>query len=307
MDKNTLKSYFQTGKIPTQANFEALIDYIPYGGVIPIITKESDIGTLEGIAYINSQITIQNEIFIDKTIHLIGITPNAKLEFDSGMIRGNSQLNDIIFENLAIDSNIDICSFKRITLKNCTINKIAGTNGFYNCINVYIEDCRILTESAFITTRDGVVSIINSYIESSDATGSGTLISPNTSNLSIIGCELVIHNFTLVAAGTSKVKQTLVVSNSRILIDHSNGMIFNDANRAESVLIGCSIDITSTKGNIAIKAHKMIGNNIINRSADAAVLTSALAIANTCINNGGGFNSTNFMFLNNSGTKYNQI
>lgn len=29
IDKNTLKSYFQTGKIPTQANFEALIDYIP--------------------------------------------------------------------------------------------------------------------------------------------------------------------------------------------------------------------------------------------------------------------------------------
>lgn len=32
MDKNTLKSYFQTGKIPTQANFEALIDYIPDSG-----------------------------------------------------------------------------------------------------------------------------------------------------------------------------------------------------------------------------------------------------------------------------------
>lgn len=29
MDKATLKSYFQTGKIPTQSNFEALIDYIP--------------------------------------------------------------------------------------------------------------------------------------------------------------------------------------------------------------------------------------------------------------------------------------
>lgn len=32
MDKNTLKSYFQTGKIPIQANFEALIDYIPDNG-----------------------------------------------------------------------------------------------------------------------------------------------------------------------------------------------------------------------------------------------------------------------------------
>lgn len=32
MDKATLKSYFQTGKIPTQSNFEALIDYIPENG-----------------------------------------------------------------------------------------------------------------------------------------------------------------------------------------------------------------------------------------------------------------------------------
>ena len=32
MDKATLKSYFQTGKIPTQSNFEAFIDYIPESG-----------------------------------------------------------------------------------------------------------------------------------------------------------------------------------------------------------------------------------------------------------------------------------
>ena len=277
------------------------------GGVIPIATNESELGTLEGVVYINSQITIQNEIFTNKTLHLIGITPNAKLEFDSGMFYGASQTTDIVFENLAIDSNIDIHNFRSITLKNCTIYKMAGSHGFYNCVNVYIDNCRILSEDNFIVTEDGVISIINSYIESSDATGPTNLIEPNSSNLSIVGCELVIHNFTLVGVGGISVEQTLNISNSRILIDHYEGLIFDNIHNAKSVIVGCSIDITSVDGNIQINAHKMIGNNIINRSADAAVLRSAMAIGNTCINNGGGFQSTDFKFLNNLGANYNEI
>lgn len=45
MNKTTLKSYFQTGKIPTQANFEALIDYIPESGNV----------SLSKVAYIDNQ------------------------------------------------------------------------------------------------------------------------------------------------------------------------------------------------------------------------------------------------------------
>lgn len=47
IDKNTLKSYFQTGKIPTQANFEALIDYIP--------DSEKKVVSLSKVVYIDSQ------------------------------------------------------------------------------------------------------------------------------------------------------------------------------------------------------------------------------------------------------------
>lgn len=45
MDKATLKSYFQTGKIPTQSNFETLIDYIPDSGNI----------NLSKVVYIDNQ------------------------------------------------------------------------------------------------------------------------------------------------------------------------------------------------------------------------------------------------------------
>ena len=275
--------------------------------MIPIATNESELGTLEGVVYINSQITIQNEIFTNKTLHLVGITPDAKLEFDSGMFYGASQTTDIVFENLAIDSNIDIHSFRSIILKNCTIYKIAGSQGFYNCLNVYMDNCRVLTEDSIIDTEDGIISITNSYIETSDAVGPTHVIAPNRSSLSIVGCELVIHNFMLVTVGSISVEQTLSISNSRILIDHYEGLIFDNIHNSKSVIVGCSIDITSNDGNIQINGHKMIGNNIINRSADAAILRSAMAIGNTCINNGGGFQSTDFKFLNNPAANYNQI
>lgn len=160
MDKNTLKSYFQTGKIPTQANFEALIDYIPDNGGVSlskvVYIDSQDAWDLWYIKFrednpknanegnINSpilnQMIIDGYCFIIETSDEINFQTTETLEFLNCTIINNDTTED------AISMNFSGCVFR-----NCHLDsgyRISGGN-FNSCLllidgninNASINDC----------------------------------------------------------------------------------------------------------------------------------------------------------------------
>lgn len=210
MDKNTLKSYFQTGKIPTQANFEALIDYIPDSGGGVSLSKvvyidSQDAWDLWYIKFrednpknandgnINSPILNQRIIdgycFIIETSDEINFQTTETLEFLNCTIINNDTTEDAIsmnfsgctFRNCHLDSGYRISggefnsSFLLIdgNINNASINDcyLHGGGTAYAC-NIRKSDVRIITlEAGTIEYSDIQSCILNDQV-------------------SVIGCKL---------------------------------------------------------------------------------------------------------------------
>jgi len=162
MDKATLKSYFQTGKIPTQSNFEDLIDYIPeIGGV-----------SLSKMVYIDSQIAwndwyikfkqdnpnnandgninspILNQFIIDGYCFIIETSEEIRFQ----IIETLEFLNCTIINNDVTETSISM-SFSGCVFRNCHLNSGYGIRGgkFNSCLllidgninNASINDCNL--------------------------------------------------------------------------------------------------------------------------------------------------------------------
>lgn len=210
MDKNTLKSYFQTGKIPTQANFETLINYIPDSGGGVSLSKvvyidSQDAWDLWYIKFkednlknandgnINSpilnQMIIDGYCFIIETSDAINFQTAETLEFLNCTIINNDNTKDTIPMN-----------FSGCTFRNCHLDSgyciIAGEfNSSFLLINgninhAYINDCNLhgsgITYVCNIRKSDvRIITLEAGTIEYSDIQ---SCILNN--EVSVIGCKL---------------------------------------------------------------------------------------------------------------------
>lgn len=252
MDKATLKSYFQTGKIPTQANFEALIDYIPDSGggvslskVIYIdsqtawdnwyIKFRQDNPNNANDANINSsilnQFVIDGYCFIIETSEEINFQGTETLEFLNCTIINNDTTEDAIsmnfsgcvFRNCHLDSDYRISGgdFNNCSLlidgniNNASINdcSLHGGGISYAC-NIRKSDVRVITlEAGTVEYSDIAYCILNDSV-------------------SVKGCKL--HSCTIYGAKFSS-EFTEMIGCSSAFKTAFNG----SANEIKGFIFGC--------------------------------------------------------------------
>lgn len=252
MDKATLKSYFQTGKIPTQSNFEALIDYIPESGggislskVVYIdsqtawdnwyIKFRQDNPNNANDANINSpilnQFVIDGYCFIIETSEEINFQGTETLEFLNCTIINNDTTEDAIsmnfsgcvFRNCHLDSGYRISGgdFNNCSLlidgniNNASINdcSLHGGGTSYAC-NIRKSDVRVITlEAGTVEYSDIAHCILNDSV-------------------SVKGCKL--HSCTIYGAKFSS-EFTEMIGCSSAFKTAFNG----SANEIKGFIFGC--------------------------------------------------------------------
>ena len=251
MDKATLKSYFQTGKIPTQSNFEALIDYIPESGGVSLskivyidsqdawnnwyIKFREDNPNNANDGNINSpilnQFIIDGYCFIIETSDEINFQGTETLEFLNCTIINNDTTKDAIsmnfsgcvFRNCHLDSGYRISGgeFNNCSLlidgniNNASINdcSLHGGGTSYSC-NIRKSDVRVITLKAGIVEYSDITHCILN------------------DSVSVKGCKL--HSCTIYGAKFSS-EFTEMIGCSSVFKTAFNG----SANEIKGFIFGC--------------------------------------------------------------------
>ena len=252
MDKATLKSYFQTGKIPTQSNFEALIDYIPESGGGISLSK---------VVYIDSQIVwdnwyikfrqdnpnnandgninspILNQFVIDGYCFIIETSEEIKFQG----IETLEFLNCTIINHDTIDGTIPM-KFSGCVFRNCHINSgYRISNGEFNNCSLLIDgnincasinDCSLygggISYACNIRKSDvKVITIIAGHVEYSDI--AHCILDDS---VSVKGCKL--YSCTIYGAKFSSEFTEMIGCSS------ASKNAFNDsANEIKGFIFGC--------------------------------------------------------------------